>query len=321
MIRGEDVAAAAGVTLVGQPGIEVRGPEPLPDAVPGALCWLKSWEGRHAAAIDRLDGIVLVAPVPSDPAGQAASERLAVRNALVLVPEPRLAYARLLAAFFSHLEAQVPPGIDPSARIDTSARIGSGVTIGAFCFVGADVEIGDGTVLHPGVIVHSRTRIGRNCVVNSGAVLGTRGFGFVRDADGRLVHFPQVGTVEIEDDVEIQAGTMVSRPGTGTTRIRRGAKIDNLCHIGHNADIGSDSVVTACTEVGAGVVVEEGAWVGPNSCSIEGVRLGKGSFTGIGSVVLHDVPPGATVAGSPAEPIEAVRNTRRALRRLVESEG
>jgi UDP-3-O-[3-hydroxymyristoyl] glucosamine N-acyltransferase len=99
--------------------------------------------------------------------------------------------------------------------------------------------------------------------------------------------------------------------------VLRGTKIDNLCHIGHNARVGPHAVVTACTEVGAGVVVGEGAWLGSNSCSIEGVTIGNRSFVGVGSTVLHDVPASTIVAGSPAEPMEIVRKTRRALKKLI----
>ena len=192
------------------------------------------------------------------------------------------------------------------------------MTISAFCFVGPDVEIGDDTVLHPHVVVHSGTRIGRNCVLDAHVVVGSRGFGMVRRDDGTLRHFPQIGTVVIEDDVEIQAGTMVDRPGLGTTRIGRGTKVDNLCHVGHNAQVGPHCVITACAEIGAGVVLEEGTWIGPNSCSIEGVRLGAGSFVGIGSVVVRSVAAGETVAGSPARPTRHLRREREALRRLLD---
>jgi len=215
----------------------------------------------------------------------------------------------------------VPRGIDRSARVHRSARIGTNVTAGPFCFIGADVVIGDRTVLHPGVAVHSRSIVGRNCLLKTNSVVGSRGFGFVRTKEGSLEHFPQIGRVIVEDEVEIGACTVIDRPGLGTTRILQGTKIDNLCHIGHNAQIGPHAVVTACTEVGAGVIVEEGAWLGPNSCSIEGVTVGARSLVGIGATVLRNVSAGTVVAGSPAEPIETVRKTRRALKNLIRSGG
>jgi UDP-3-O-[3-hydroxymyristoyl] glucosamine N-acyltransferase len=242
-----------------------------------------------------------------------------LRNALLVVDEPRIVFARILAQFFSHLELQLPPGIDRSAHVDSSARIDANVTIGPFCFIGSEVVIGEGTALHSGVVVHSRSVVGRNCIFQSNAVVGSRGFGFVRKSDGSLLHFPQIGRVIIEDEVEIGACTTVDRPGLGTTRVLRGTKIDNLCHVGHNAQVGPHAIVTACTEIGAGVVVGEGAWLGPNSCSIEGVSIGARSLVGIGATVLKDVAAGVVVAGSPAEPIEIVRKTRRALKKLIES--
>lgn len=291
----------------------------IADASSGSATWAKALTQENRRIVDRISGALIVLPRPRNAAERKLLGSVASRNALLVVEEPRLVFARLLARFFSHLELQLPRGINQLAHVDPSARIGHDVTIGPFCFVGSEVIIGDGTVLHPGVAVHSRTVVGRNCIFQSGAVIGARGFGFVRTSEGSLEHFPQVGQVIIDDDVEIGACTAIDRPGLGTTRVLRGTKIDNLCHVGHNAQVGPDAIVAACAEIGAGVVVAEGAWLGPNSCSIEGVTVGTRSLVGIGATVLRNVPEGAVVAGSPAEPIETVRKTRRALKRLMKS--
>lgn len=318
-IAAERVASALGLDLTGAARVVITSVDAIGEASTGSATWVKALTRESRRTIDRLSGALIVLPKPRNIGERKFLDSASTRNALLAVEEPRLVYARLLARFFSHLELRLPRGIDRSARVDPSAGIGPDIAIGPFCFVGSDVVIGEGTVLHPGVTVHSRTIIGQNCVIQSGAVIGDRGFGFVRTSGGSLEHFPHVGHVIIEDDVEIGACTAVDRPALGTTRIMCGTKIDNLCHIGHNAQIGPHAIVAACTEVGAGVTVGERAWLGPNSCSIEGVTIGSRSLVGIGSTVLRDVPAGAVVAGSPAEPIETVRKTRRALRKLIKS--
>jgi len=319
VITAERVASALDLDLTGVAQIVVTSADAIADASTGSATWVKALTAENRRTIDRLSGALIVVPKPSNVNERRFLDSASSRNGLLVVDEPRLVFARLLACFFSHLELQLPRGIDRSACVDRSARIGANVSIGPFCFIGSDVVVGEGTVLHPGVMVHSRTIVGRDCTLQSGAVVGDRGFGFVRRSNGSLEHFPHVGQVVIEDDVEIGACTAIDRPGLGTTRILRGTKIDNLCHIGHNAQIGPHAIVAACTEVGAGVIVGERAWLGPNSCSIEGVTIGSRSLIGIGSTVLRDVPAGAVVAGSPAEPIETVRKTHRALRKLVKS--
>ncbi len=316
-IPSADMASRLGLALAGRGDLEVRSVADLASAGEGQATWVKGLIPGIEGTLTRLRGVLLVHPPPGSVEQRELLHRVGEHNALLATPEPRLAFAELLTTFFSHLQVRIPPGIDPGARVDPTARLGRGVTVGAFCFIGPDVEIGDDTVLHPHVVIHSGSRIGRRCVIDAHAVIGGRGFGYVRRDDGSLLHFPQVGRVVIGDEVEIQAGSMVVRPGLGTTRIERGTKIDNLCHIGHNAHVGPNCVITACSEIGARVVLEEGTWIGPNSCCLEDVRFGAGSVVGIGSVVLRSVEDGATVAGSPAEPTGDLRRKRAALRRLL----
>lgn len=305
------IASDLGLNVVGIADISVVSPDSIKDASTGSVTWVKAVTPDMRRVLERLSGALVVLPLPHNATERKFVNLLASRNALLLVGEPRLVMARILARYFSHLEVQLPRGIDPLARVDPSARIGIDVTVGPFSFIGKDVVIGDRTVLHPSVVIHSGTIIGRNCVIKSNAVIGGQGFGFVQTDAGPWEPFPQAGQVIVEDDVNIGSCTAVDRPGLGITRLLCGTKIDNLCHIGHNAQIGPHAVVAACTEVGAGVTVGEGAWLGPNTCSIEGVNIGDRSLVGIGATVLHDVPPSAVVAGSPAEPIEVLRSRKK----------
>jgi UDP-3-O-[3-hydroxymyristoyl] glucosamine N-acyltransferase len=320
MMKAGDIAKALGLAICGDPELLVRKPAGLYDAVRGSVTWIKVLSSSSIETLSKLDGALIVHPPTEDLDMETKLAAVAEKNALLKTETPRLVFARLLEKFFPALQAHVASGIDETAKIDPSAHLGDRVTVGAFCVIGPDVVIGSNTVLHPHVIVYSGSQIGQRCVINSGVAIGTRGFGFVKDEDEEQVHFPQVGKVIIEDDVEIQSNTTVARPGLGVTRVERGAKIDCLCHIGHNARVGRRAIITACTEIGAGVVVGESAWIGPNTCSLEGVNFGSDSFTGIGSVVLRDVPAGKTVAGSPAAPILEIKRARAALRKLMDGE-
>lgn len=313
-----ELLAPFGAPVTGLVDLRVDTPAPLAEAGPGALTWVKALDHITLAALARLDGALIVHPAPETEPARLALAAAGARNALVQAAAPRLLFAKVLARWFAHLEAQVPAGIDPRAFVDPSARLGADVTVAAFAWIGPEVVVGDGSIVHPHAVLHSRTVVGRRCIVNAHVVLGGRGFGFVRDDDGAWVHFPQVGRVVLEDDVEIQAGSLVDRPALGETVVRRGTKIDNLVHVGHGARVGPHAIVAACSEIGASVVVDEGAWIGPHVCSLENIHVGRDARVGLGAVLLDDVAPGATVAGAPAEPTDVLRRRRAALRRLLD---
>jgi UDP-3-O-[3-hydroxymyristoyl] glucosamine N-acyltransferase len=310
----EEMADALDIELTGKSGVEVDGPQRLHEASAGSLTWVKSFTPERKRFVESLHDALIVAP--REEAGEIHTDWLA-RNAIMITDRPRLTFARLLARFFSHLELEVASGVSPHASIDDTAVIGIGVTISPGCFVGPGSTIGDGSVLHPGAIVHSRTVVGRRCILNSNCVVGNRGYGFVRAEDGSLFHMPQTGIVVLEDDVEIGSGTVVDRPAMGQTLIRKGTKIDNLCHIAHGCRIGPHAAVIACAEIGADVDIGEGAWYGPNSSCLGQLNLGPRSYVGIGSVVTKDVPADTTVAGSPAVPIDEFKENRRRLKKVL----
>jgi UDP-3-O-[3-hydroxymyristoyl] glucosamine N-acyltransferase len=317
-MRASEIGQALGAQVRGRLDLEVGTPAPVHQAGPGSVTWLKSLDGVGLARLSGLEGVLLVHPMPRTDAERAALGSAAASNALMAGEQPRRLFAQLMQRFFAHLTVSFPPGTHPTAQVDKSAKIGERVAIAAFCFVGPGVEIGDDSVLFPHAVIHAGTRIGRRCRIQSHAVVGSPGFGYVREDDGTWLHVPHVGHVVLEDEVEIKTATEVERPALGVTLVKRGSKVDGLCQVGHGAQVGPDAIVTACTEIGAGVVVGEGAWLGPNSCSLERVTIGAGALVGLGAVVTRDVAPGAVVAGSPAEPVEHVKRTRRAVKELVD---
>jgi UDP-3-O-[3-hydroxymyristoyl] glucosamine N-acyltransferase len=315
-----EAASFLGLSVSGCQDIAVDRAEQTSAAGPGCVTWFKTFQSKHTGAVMAVKGALIVTPLPSCVEEHALLNLISVGNAVISTPEPRLAFARLLGHFFGHLEARIPAGIDPRACVDPTAVIGENVTIGPFCFVGEGASIGDNTIMHPGAVVHSRSLVGRNCILNSNCVIGGRGFGFIKRHDGVLEHFPQIGIVVLEDDVEVGACTAIDRPGLGETRLKKGTKVDNVVHIAHNAVIGPDAAIIAGAEVGASVIMEQGSWLGPNACSIENIRIGRNAFVGIGATVLKDVADDQVVAGNPAEPIEVLRRNRKAIKKLVEQD-
>ncbi len=255
----------------------------------------------------------------------------------LICSQPRLAFAQ--AAEILHPATKVQPGIhptavvDPSTRISPTARIGphavleAGATvgertsIGAGTFIGSGVTIGNDCDLRANVSVYAGTNIGDRVLVHCGAVLGSDGFGFVRDREtGRYTKFPQMGSLEIGDDVEIGANSTVDRGALDVTVIARGTKLDNLVHIGHNAQVGEDVVIAAQTGISGSTVVEDTVVVAGQVGLADHVRIERGAILGAqcgvptGKVIRG---PGVVFWGTPARPIKEYLKELAVLARLA----
>lgn len=238
----------------------------------------------------------------------------------IRVKNPKLSFARIA-------EILHPPerksGIDKTSQIAESARIGSDVFIGAFVCVGENTEIGDGTQIYDGVKISENVKIGAGCIffqnvvvyenvsignrvkLHAGVCLGADGFGFVRDGANGYVKFPQIGTVFIEDDVEIGANSCVDRGSLGTTRIGKGTKIDNLVQIAHNVEIGERVVIASQTGISGSTVIEDDCVIGGQVGFGDHARVLSGAIIGSKAGVL----PGKIVRagvwwGVPVQPLD-----------------
>jgi UDP-3-O-[3-hydroxymyristoyl] glucosamine N-acyltransferase len=256
---------------------------------------------------------------------------------LLISKQPRLAFAR--AAEILHAIIRHAPSVHPSAIIDPSARIATTVSIGPVAVLEADVTIGERTLIGSGVYIGAGVRIGDDCdirpnvgifsgttignrvVVHLGAVLGSDGFGFVRDRDtGRYTKFPQIGRLEIGDDVEIGANTTVDRGALDVTVIARGVKLDNLVHVGHNVQIGEDVVIAAQTGISGSAVLEDAVVVGGQVGIADHVRIEKGAILG----AQCGIPTGKVIRGrgivfwgTPARPLKEYLKELAVLARLA----
>ncbi len=256
---------------------------------------------------------------------------------LLISAQPRLAFARAAQL----LIGSDPPksGVHSSAIVDATAKLGSEVSIGAYavigdhcsigagsriaagCVIAAGVRMGEHCSLAPNVTIYSGVTLGNRVVVHAGAVLGSDGFGYVRDEKtGRYQKFPQIGRLEIEDDVEIGANSTVDRGALDVTRIGRGTKIDNLVHVGHNVDIGEDVVIAAQTGISGSAVLENQVVVAGQVGIADHVRIESGAILGAQcGVPTRKVIRGKGVVfwGTPARPIREYLKELAALARLA----
>ena len=188
------------------------------------------------------------------------------------------------------------------AVVERGAKLGNKVQIYPQCYIGDNVEIGEGTRLYPGVKVYEGCKIGRNCIIHAGAVIGADGFGFAPKADGTFAKIPQLGNVIIEDNVEIGANTCVDRAKTDSTIIRSGVKLDNLIQVGHNVQIGSNTVMSAQVGIAGTTKIGSNCFVGGQVGFADHIVVGNGCKIGSQSGIDKGVADGETRFGTPALP-------------------
>lgn len=277
------LAQELGLQLIGDATTPILRVDDAAAASVGSLCFAKNdvWAAKAAP-----DAVLLTsAVIAASRAGRAT-----------LVSEsPRLDFARALSAL-EKLAGFVWSGSEPD--VHPTAKIGSHV------FLGKGVRVGADTVIHHNVVIGDEVIIGERCVIKSCAVIGEEGFGFERDHNGHAVRLPHIGTVFIENDVEVGSLTTVCRGTLSDTTLRRGCKIDDHVHIAHNIDVGQDAFVIACAEVSGGVKIGPRAWIAPNASIMNQVTVGADAVVGLGGVVVKSVPDGVTVIGNPAKPLQ-----------------
>ena len=327
------IAEAVGARVVGEVRGEISGVASIEAAGPGDLVFVED-EKHLAAALQSRAGAVI--------AGEFAVAVSSGRP-LLISDHPKLAFARA-ARFLRLTHDNVPregsvhptavihpsvvlgPGVFVNERavINAGAQIGENTKIGAGCAIAEGVSIGGECEIYPNVTIYSGTTVGDRVIVHAGAVLGSDGFGYVRDRKtGRYEKFPQVGKLVIEDDVEIGANTTIDRGALDETRVCRGAKIDNLVHIGHNCRIGEDVVIAAQTGLSGSIVIEKGVVLGGQVGIGEHARIEEGVMLGgQGGVLPNKVLRGKGVAfwGTPAQPLRQYLKQLATLARLAKRE-
>jgi UDP-3-O-[3-hydroxymyristoyl] glucosamine N-acyltransferase len=292
--------------LEGDPEIEITAVAGIADASPGQLTFLANRRYRQFLATTRASAILISPGEKGVPIACLRSEN------------PQLDFARALGIFYQ--SPRYTPGIHPSAVISPSAQIASDAHIGPYCFVGArarvgaravlhsivsiysGVSIGDDFLAHSHVVIREECRIGNRVTLQSGVVIGGDGFGFAPLPSGEWHKIPQTGIVVLDDDVEIQANSVVDRATIGETHIGRGTKIDDLVLVGHAAKIGEDTLL--CGQVGLAGTTSVG-----NRCILGGqvgasghLHISDGVMITPQSGLSNDLGPAGTYSGSPVMP-------------------
>lgn len=322
------VAAAVGLSAPAQADLVLTGVNSLTDANAHELSFVIS--DQYHKQFEASKATVVIAPRKGTlPDGGG--------KIVLRVEDVDIAMARVLALFAPPV-SRPAIGVDPSARIaagttvPANARIGAcvvigdGVKMGTGCVIhsgaviGNDVKLGDDCEIHSNVVIRERVTIGNRVVINAGSVIGTDGFGYRWDGKKHL-KIPQIGTVIIEDDVELGSCVCIDRAKFGATVIGHGTKIDNLVQIAHNVKVGPHCIMAGQVGIAGSATLGAGVMIGGASSLRDHITLGDGAMVAARSAVHEDVPAKTVVSGMPALPHRQSLREQGALRRLPELMG
>lgn len=326
MIAGmklEELAERLGAVLTGgDPAAEVTGVTGIEEAGAGQVTFVAN---PKYASLARTTGAAAVIVEPGFPETHVPTLR---------VENPYLAFAKAVSIFYQG--PLYAPGVHPTASVSASARVGERAHIGAYAVIGDNVVVGEDAVILPHVVLYPGVRIGcrffahahavvrefctlgDDVVLQNGAIVGSDGFGFAKNGEGRWVKIVQSGPVIVGNDVEVQANSTIDRASVGETRIDAGAKIDNLVQVGHGSAIGENTLL--CAQVGlAGSSIVGRNVILTGQVGVAGhMTVGDGAIITAQSGVGHDVAPGAVISGSPGMENKLWRRVMISLPRLPE---
>ncbi len=306
-MKTKEIAEFLSASLVGDPNIEISAVASLQSAEAGQL----SFQSRCEPFVTEASGVI----VPNN--FEAASDA-----ALIKIADPKLAFTRIARILHPvelvrswHGTAYVPTMSTVNAiLIGAYASIGEGSNIGessqihAGVRVGLNVKIGSSTIIHPNCVIYDGVTIGSDCVIHAGTVIGSDGFGYVRDESGEHVQFPQLGSVEIGNGVEIGSNCTIDRGSLGTTRIGDGTKIDNLVHVAHNVQIGKRVLIAGQSGIAGSSIIGDDVIIAGQVGISDHVTIMPGAMIGAKSSVFpHKVIRAGFWMGIPVEPIREYR--------------
>lgn len=218
----------------------------------------------------------------------------------IIVSNPRSYFRDLILNFF--YKGPKNHGISPLANIHPSAKIGANTSIGNYVSIEENCVIGDNTFIGHNTVLLEGTKVGSNVIIGSNNTIGGNGFGYEKDETGTYQLMPHIGTVIIEDFVEIGNNTCIDRGVLGATHIKKNAKIDNLVHIAHGVVVGQNSLIIANVMIGGSTIIGDNVWVAPSASLINKITVGNNSLVGMGAVVVKNVEENKVVLGNPAKP-------------------
>lgn len=321
----EQIAGILNGEIIGDANSLVNGLSKIEEGVPGSLSFLSNPKYENYL-YTTLSSICIVNDsfVPS--------KALPKTLTLIKVEDAYACFAKLLDVYNNLSKKQA--GIEQPSYIDESATIGANCYIGAFAYVGKNVVIGENcsiypnvylgdhvsigknTTVHPGVAVYDSCLLGNNCIIHAGVVIGSDGFGFAPDENGAFQKVPQIGNVVIEDNVEIGSNTSIDRATMGSTIIRKGVKIDNLCQIAHNVEVNENSAIAAQVGIAGSAKIGKRVMIGGQAGINGHLHIADDTKIVAQSGVPSSVKTAKTLMGSPSFDLDDFKRSFIGFRRL-----
>src|SRR5438445_10511119 len=301
----KELAALTQGTLLGRPDFVISGVAGLSEAGPSDLSLVTDLAASRAATSTRAGALLVPRPIDG------------LASAQIVVTNPALAMTQVVEKFF--VPQRPTPGVSkfvsrgndvvlgegvsiwPFVTLDDRVSIGRGTTLYSNVFVGEGSAIGEDCVIYPNVTIRERVTIGNRVIIHPGTVVGSDGFGYVQES-GRHRKIPQVGTVVLEDDVELGANVTVDRATFGKTIVRRGTKVDNLVQIAHNVEVGEHNILVAQVGIAGSSKTGHHVMVDGQAAIADDVTVGDFAMIAARSGLNRDVPAKEVVAGTPALP-------------------
>jgi UDP-3-O-[3-hydroxymyristoyl] glucosamine N-acyltransferase len=311
--------------VVGNPETTVNGLAKIEEGKSGALSFLAN--PKYEEFIYTTGSSICIVNRSFSP-----SKSLPSTLTLVKVDDAYACFAKLLEMYSQMTRKQ--PAIEQPSFISESAELGEGLYLGAFAYVGKNVKIGanvsiypnayigdnvvigEGSVVHPGACIYNDCVVGKNCIIHSGVVVGADGFGFAPNEHGEFQKVPQIGNVILEDNVEIGSNTTIDRATMGSTIIRKGVKIDNLCQIAHNVDVGKNTAMAAQVGIAGSAKIGENVMIGGQAGIAGHLHIADGTKIVAQSGIPNTVKKADTLMGSPGIPIDDFKKSYFGFRKL-----
>jgi UDP-3-O-[3-hydroxymyristoyl] glucosamine N-acyltransferase len=321
----EQIAALINGQVLGNPQVKVTGLAKIEEGLEGTLSFLSN--PKYEEYIYSTKSSICIVNNTFDP-----SKPLPSSLTLIKVEDAYSCFAKLLEAYAQMTRKQ--PGIEQPSFISQTAKIGEHLYLGAFAYVGDNVlignnvaiypnayigdnaKIGDNTVIHPGATRYNDCVIGSRCVIHAGVIVGADGFGFAPNEKGEFQKVPQIGNVVIEDDVEIGSNTTIDRATMGSTFIRKGVKIDNLCQIAHNVDVGQHTAMAAQVGVAGSAKIGQHVMIGGQAGISGHLKIADGTKIVAQSGIPSTVKKADTLMGSPGIPLDDFKRSYFGFRKL-----
>lgn len=321
----EQIAGILHGEVVGDPNALVAGLAKIEEGQPGTLSFLSN--PKYEEYIYTTNSSICIVNKTFDP-----NKPLPATLTLVKVEDAYSCFAKLLEVYSQMSKKQ--PKIETPSFISENAQIGEDLYLGAFAYIGENakignnvsiypnvyigenVEIGNGCVIHPGASIYAECKIGNNCIIHAGVVIGADGFGFAPDQNGEYQKVPQIGNVILEDNVEVGSNSTIDRATMGSTIIRKGVKIDNLCQIAHNVEIGKNTAMAAQVGIAGSAKIGENVMIGGQAGISGHLTIADGTRIVAQSGIPSSVKKAATLMGSPGIALEDYKKSYFGFRKL-----